>query len=251
VAEAAGTKRDHLAAIEKGETSPRPATLGRLAEVLGVTVPRICALADVLGLAPSLLDRTGGPADFGAIEAAVRWATLFRDAEPVLLSFMQPFSAGGRQLWNTPDAGAHREAAALWERLRPYTVAERRVIVQEGKAYQVWALCVRLCDESIEAAADDPVEALEHARLAELIAPLVDGSDAFRSRLSGYCAFHVSSAHCACGSLPASDEALQRAEMDWSAGAAGDPGERLAEARVLGLKASLPSGQGDRSSRSN
>ncbi len=127
----------------------------------------------------------------------------------------------------------------MWARLQPYSAAERRALVEEGVEYQVWGLSRLLCDVSIEAAADEPAEALEIARLAERIALLVAGSDALRYRLAGYCAFHVSSASRAGGSLPAADEDLRRAEVLWSAGAVGDPGERLAEARVLGLKASL------------
>lgn len=138
-----------------------------------------------------------------------------------------------------PDAEADRKAAVLWERLKPYSAAERRAIVQEGEDLQVWELSRLLCDESIEAAADDPAEALELARLAELIASLVAGGDAWRSRLSGYSGFHVSSALRVGGSLPGAGEALDRAEALWKAGAGSDPEERLAEARVLGLKASL------------
>src|SRR6185436_1739813 len=67
---------------------------------------------------------------------------------------------------------------------------------------------------------------------------------AFRARLTGYCAFHVSSALRVAGNLPAAEEALQRGEVHWNAGAAGDPAERLPEARVLGLKASLRREQG-------
>ncbi len=238
VAGEAGTKRSHLSAIEKGQAFPRPSTLGRLAETLEVTVPEIYALADLLGLAPELLDHTAEPAGLRALERVVRWAAIFRSAEPVLLPFTPPLAAGGRPS-HLQDAEADRQAAALWERLRPYSAAERRAIVQEDVGFQDWALCRFLCDESIEAAADDPAEALELAGLGELIAPFVAGSDAFRSRLTGYCAFHVSSALRAGGSLPAAAEDLQRAEALWSAGAAGDPEDRLAEARVLGLKASL------------
>jgi tetratricopeptide (TPR) repeat protein len=239
VALAAGIKRGRLSAIEKGEKAPRTATLSRLAEVLGVTVPEIHGLADLLSVAPELLDRTADPAALQALERVVRWASLLRSAEPALLPFPRHLSAGNARPWNTPDAEADWQAAELWARLRTYTPAERRAIVQEGEEFQVWALSRLLCDVSIEAAADEPAEALELARLAELTASLVAGSDAWRSRLSGHGAFHVSSAFRAGGSLPAANEALERAEMLWNAGAEGDPGERLAEARVLGLKASL------------
>jgi tetratricopeptide (TPR) repeat protein len=244
VAGEAGTKREHLSDIEKGETVPRLATLGRLAEVLGVTVPEIYALADLLSLAPELLDRTAELTGLRALKRAVRWATLFRAAEPALLPFTPALVARGGPS-HLPAAEADRRAAALWERLRPYSAAERRVIVQEDVEFQDWELCRLLCDESIEAAAAAPAEALELARLAELLAPLVAGSDASRSQLTGYCAFHVSSALRAGGSLPAAGEALQRAEARWRAGAAGDPGDRLPKARVLGLKASLRREQRD------
>lgn len=239
VARAARTKRDHLSSIEKGATIPRPATLGRLAKALGVTVGEIDALAGLIGLAPELLDRTAVPAGLQALKQIVRWAALLRFAAPVLFSFPRGVSEGGSPPRNTAEAEAIGQAAELWERLRPYSRAERRAIVQETEEFQVWALCRLLCDASLEAAAAEPAEALELVRLAELIASLVPGSDAWRSRLSGYCAFHASSALRAGGSLPAARGELDRAEKLWNAGAEGDPGERLAKARVLGLKASL------------
>jgi tetratricopeptide (TPR) repeat protein len=239
MARAAGTKRGYLSAIEKGAKLPRPATLGRLAEALGVTVREVDALAGLLGLAPEILDRTADPGALQALARVVRWAGFLRSAEAALLPFPRHLSAESTQPRNTPDAEADRQAAELWARLRPYTPAERRAIVQEAEEFQVWALSRLLCDVSIEAAADEPAAALELARLAELTASLVAGSDAWRSRLSGYGAFHVSSATRAGGSLPAAGEALERAETLWNAGAEGDPGERLAKARVLGLKASL------------
>jgi tetratricopeptide (TPR) repeat protein len=232
-------KRSRLSAFEKGKAVPPPATLGRLAEVLGVTVPEIHALADLLGVAPELLDRTADPAGHQAIGAAARWATLLRGAEPALLPFTLPLTICGAQPAQMLDAEADDEAAALWARLKPYSAAERRAIVQENEEFQVWGLSRLLCDESLEAASDDPAVALELARLAELVAALVPGSAAFRSRLAGYCAFHGSSALRVGGSLPAAGEDLQRAETLWSAGAAGDPEQRFPEARTLGLKASL------------
>ena len=238
VAREAGTKRDQLAAIEKGETTPRPATLFRLAEVLRVTVTEIYALADLLGFAPELLDRTAVPADLRALGTATRWVAFHRAAEPVLLPFTLPFAAGVGPS-QMPDSESDQEAAALWARLRPYSAAERRNIVQENQEFQSWALSRFLCDESIAAASDDPAVALELARLAELIGLLVPGSNAFRSLLVGYCVFHISSAHRAGGGLPAAEDELQRAEELWSSGSGSDPGKRLSEARVLGLKASL------------
>lgn len=236
VAAAAGIKPSQLSDYEKGKTVPRPATLGKIAETLDVTDLEICALADLLGLAPELLDRTAEPGFIRALEKVVRWATRLRSAEATLTpSVLSP----GSPHREPADAEADRQAAVLWERLRPYSASQRRAIVQEGEEFQVWALSTRLCDESIEAAADDPTEALELAQLAELIASLVAGPDAWRLRLQGYCAFHVSSTHRACGDLTKADETLDRAEKSWDASAGGDPEGRLAEARVLGLKASL------------
>jgi len=231
VARASGVPRSKLAAYERGTTAPRRATLEKIAMALDVTVPAIEALANLLSLTPELLGGRADPAGARALERAARLAArLSSTGAPVVPAVLER---------DTGRAEDEPRAAALWARLLPYSAAQRRAVIQESEEFHVWTLSRLLCDESLKAAAGDPAEALELARLAELIAALVPGRDAWRNRLRGFCVVHVASALCALGKLPESAEALQRADALWEAGAEADPGELLSTARVLGLKASV------------
>lgn len=212
-----GIKRADLAAYEKGDKEPRPDTLARLAAVYEVPLPNLLALADLLASAPGALDPSADPNGTRTAAQARRMSRL-TTVEALLTD-----PAGGTK---QPAAVDPRSPEALWERLRPYSPAERRAIVRETPAFQIWTLSRLLCVKSREA--DDPEEAAELARLAELIAPLVSGSDAWRSRLRGFCAFHVSRALEAGGQRQVAEEAERQAGDLWQAG--GDPGQRLDEA---------------------
>lgn len=123
-----------------------------------------------------------------------------------------------------PDAQDRDLTAPLWARLERYTTAQRRLLVEEGKEFQGWALCERAAAESAAAVPADPARALELAELALFIAERSPGEEAWRSRLQGYAWSHVSHARRACGDLPGAEEALALARTLWEAGASGDPG---------------------------
>jgi tetratricopeptide (TPR) repeat protein len=137
-------------------------------------------------------------------------------------------------------AVAEREVAQVhFPRLRAYPAAERAAIVRENQTFQTWALSELAAHESIEAAANDADEALAWADLAVLIAELAPGDELFRLRSQGYARAHRGNAIRVKGRLPDADEEFSRAKELWKAGAAGDPERLLAEARVLGMEASL------------
>jgi transcriptional regulator with XRE-family HTH domain len=137
----------------------------------------------------------------------------------------------------TPEE--EREAAlALWDRLRCRPPGYLEALVEEDEEYRTWALSERAAAESIEAAGDDPREAVRLAQLAGRIAELCPGSEAWRWRLEGYAGIHLASARRAAGNLPAARESRVRSKKLWEAGAAADPG-LLNEALVLGLEANL------------
>ncbi|HWM90550.1 MAG TPA: helix-turn-helix transcriptional regulator [Thermoanaerobaculia bacterium] len=142
-----------------------------------------------------------------------------------------------RGLAETLDFLERQSACVLWAELRTLSAAERRAAVSEVERFRSWALVELLCHESEDAAADDADEALELARLAEVVAGRVRESEAFLSRLQGYAAFHLGNALRVKGSLPDSDASFARALGLWKSGT--DPGKRLNEARVLDLEASL------------
>ncbi|HWM89495.1 MAG TPA: helix-turn-helix domain-containing protein [Thermoanaerobaculia bacterium] len=142
-----------------------------------------------------------------------------------------------RGLAETLDFLERQSARVLWAELRTISAAERRAAVSEVERFRSWGLAELLCHESEDAAADDADEALELARLAEVVAGRVRESEAFLSRLQGYAVFHLGNALRVKGSLPDSDASFERALHLWKSGA--DPGKRLSEARVLDLEASL------------
>src|SRR6185369_12768057 len=104
------------------------------------------------------------------------------------------------------------------------TPEERRLLVEESREFQSWALCERVAEESVARAANHPREALGLAELALAIAHRVPGSPAWRWRLAGFCRGHVSNAWHALEDLPAAEAELTRAWTLWKAGASGDSG---------------------------
>ncbi len=140
--------------------------------------------------------------------------------DTVLESLMQEDEAGGTR----PDGRDRELASPLWARLERRTATERRLLVEEGKEYQSWALCERVAEESAATVQVDPGKALELAELALLIAERSPGEEAWRSRLQGYAWAHVSHARRACGDLSGAEESLARARKLWEAGASGDAG---------------------------
>jgi tetratricopeptide (TPR) repeat protein len=131
-----------------------------------------------------------------------------------------------------------REAAALWTRLKGMTPAQRRLVVESAREFQLWSLAERLCHESEEAASDRADRALELARLACRVAELAPGGKAWRSRLEGYTLGFLANAQRVGGDLPTAEATFARAWKLWDAGAGSDQG-LLAEWRLLDREASL------------
>jgi len=139
---------------------------------------------------------------------------------------------------------ARRRAGELWQELQGMPPRQRRQAVEEEERYWTWGLAERLCFESERAAAHRADGALDLAGLALRIAELAPGgSEAWRSRLQGYAWAFVANARRVKGDLPGAEEAFQRSDRLWEAGAEGDPGV-LDASRVLDLKASLRRYQG-------
>jgi tetratricopeptide (TPR) repeat protein len=129
------------------------------------------------------------------------------------------------------------EGKVLAARLKPYSEAARRDLVDGAPDYQHWGLAVVLCRESEKAAAHDPREALKLAELALFVAERVPGPDAWRSRLQGWCTGFVANAERVGVGLPAAEATFSRAWSLWQAGQ--DEIGLLSEAYLLDLEASL------------
>jgi len=133
---------------------------------------------------------------------------------------------------------ARERAEVLWRRLRKHPPEERLLLVEDSIKFRAWALCERVAAASIEAAGDDPKEALQLAELAVRIAERCPGPEPWRWRLEGYARSHHANARKVSGDLPGAREAMARARKLWEAGAPADPG-LLNEARVLQIEANL------------
>ncbi|HVR98674.1 MAG TPA: helix-turn-helix transcriptional regulator, partial [Thermoanaerobaculia bacterium] len=210
---------------------------------------RLEHLISFLDLPPAVIDETlacleanrasarppdgGGDSSPGSrrrIEAAA--ARSGRMAADFVRSFLKTLTLEGEALT------ARQEADFLWSKLKRRKPAERRILVEDGKRFRTWALCEKVAAESIEAAGNDPREALELAELSLRIAERVPGEQAWRWRLEGYAGVHIANARRICGDLRGADQEIARAKNLWGAGAPGDPG-LLSEARVLWLEATL------------
>lgn len=133
---------------------------------------------------------------------------------------------------------ARRQAGELWQRMSTATWEERRDLIAVFPAFRSWALAERICEESVRAAAHDPAEALDLARLAVSIAERAPGDDAWRSRLLGFSWAHVANARRVANDFAGADEAFTRAWELWQVGRAAELG-LLPEWRLWDLGASL------------
>jgi transcriptional regulator with XRE-family HTH domain len=176
-------------------------------------------------------------------EAAAGLSASRRDLEAVVEkagSLARDFTRGLLTLLTIEGEGlqARQRAQVLWDRLKRHPADRRLLLVEDSRKFRTWALCERVAAESIEAAGEDPKEAVRLAQLALRIAELCPGPEAWRWRLEGYAGSHLANAHRASGNLPPARAALARAKKLWEAGAPADPG-LLNEALVLQIEATL------------
>lgn len=201
---------------ERGEEPVPREALERTADAAGI--PRY--LLDLLlrGLRSFLVAARGRPrADRVLSELlTVELFPLAGEAVDVILDPLEPEPS--------EVVGPVAEAEALWVIVERSSWPDRWRLVNEDRRFRSWRLCVRVGNESREAAANDPKEALELARLAVRIAELVPGCKEWRQRLQGLATGWLTNAHRACDDLRASEEALNQAKNLWAAGAPGDPG---------------------------
>jgi transcriptional regulator with XRE-family HTH domain len=135
-------------------------------------------------------------------------------------------------------AHAHDQADYLWRRLKRNPPEDRLLLVEEDRRYRKWGLVVLVVQESLDAAANRPKEALELAQLAMRTAELVTGAREWRWRLQGYAGAALINGYRVCSDLPAARKARARARQLWEDGEPGDPG-LLDEALLPWVEAAL------------
>ncbi len=138
----------------------------------------------------------------------------------------------------TPVPEDRLGAQTLWKRLQKYSPPFRETLIKESRDFQSWALCELLCIESEKQAAHDAPTAVHLAALALQIGELVVGEELWQCRLRGYATAFLGNALRVQGDLRGAEEAFDRSDELWCAGATCEV-TLLEEGRRLGLKATL------------
>lgn len=144
-----------------------------------------------------------------------------------------------------PEASQARldreRAEELWERLKEAPEKTREDVVRVAREFQRWALCERVCAESVTEASRDLQRSAALARLAQEIAERVPGPHGWRDRVRGYATAHVANILRVSGDLKGAEAAFVTAKHLWHAGS--DPKAVLDPGRLPDLEASLRRGQ--------
>jgi transcriptional regulator with XRE-family HTH domain len=234
-AELVGISPARLSLYRYGYTVPRPDTMARFAERVGLPLEWVEAVtADVMLL------RGRGAGEPGSESAAALAETLTRrlvgQLAPRLAALRSVAPVAAPPPPSLERAAADRaESAERWAEIEPLTAAERSTMVLEIPAFCSWALVELLCAKA--AAAEAPAEAVSLARLAVKLTRRVHANQGFRDRLMGYALLHLAQALRFANDLPRAREARARGLRLFEAGRAEDPG-LLDETIVRGLWAS-------------
>lgn len=247
LAEASGLSVSAISRYETGDMLPTSEALEEIALAAGLPFPMLDRVFLWIGTTRAAVASTANPGDLdrlieaAASQIAVGVADLTYSIAREVLADLPDLDAGP---WARPaappQAEDREEAQELAGFLDRYEMPTRRVLVEDCGRFQKWALCERLCAESLQAAARSPEEALDLAELALLAARRTRGGEMWCQRLQGYALAHLAKARQARGDLSGAREAMEQARQLWEAGAPGDPG-LLDESRMLELEAALGS----------
>jgi transcriptional regulator with XRE-family HTH domain len=244
LASASGVDRGAISAYEAGNNTPRPRTLQRLTDAVGLPYVYVERLLPRFREARQALAGADSPLETETTESLTEG--LDRGILDAVLPALAPYVTELETLIGdepVPAAADRRAAAGLWDALEKLSPGRRRLAVDGERRYWTWALAERLCQESERAAAHRADEAVELSRLALRVAELAPGSEDWRSRLLGWVWAFVANARRVQGDLPGAEEGFLRSDRLLEASAAAGPGV-LDATRPLDLKASLRRYQG-------
>lgn len=233
VAQDVGVHRSLIGHFEQGRAAPSREQLERMAKADGIT----------LGEAEQLR----------ALYEGFRGTRVsrVRQAEDLLERLSRSVRAHAEAVYHRilrlplppaePRPEDRERAEVLWSRLKGFPAEIRLEIVRAAKDFQSWALCERVCAESVVEASRQVAQAVGLARLAEEIAERAPGPEEWRNRLRGYAGAHAANALRVQGDLKASEAMFDRAREQWHRGS--DPAALLDPGRLPDLEASLRRGQ--------
>ncbi|HEV7672782.1 MAG TPA: helix-turn-helix domain-containing protein [Thermoanaerobaculia bacterium] len=236
LAERASMYPSQISDYERGEVTPEPAQLERIA--VGARRP-LRFLESVVQADRELAGREGG--NFGPDLLPEFGPELGPEAGRRAAAAMAPALSGLRGATAEPaePCAEDRPAGlALWRRLEPRSADERRLLVETLPSFRSWPLVEILCDVSENEASAAAREALDLARLAVQVAERVPGGEGWRERVAGYAGVFLANAIRVANQPLSAELTLRRAREQFDRGAADDPG-LLSEVRVLDREASL------------
>jgi transcriptional regulator with XRE-family HTH domain len=232
VAEDIGVARSLVAQFEHGEVVPgceHLAAMARSARLILADAEKILPLCESLRRTRS---RPGG----SARKVLDRLQAELRDHLEAAYERLLTLPLPGSQ----PQPADRHKAAEQLARLETLSADLRLVVVEIAPEFHTWALCERVCQASLDAAAEDVEAAAAWARLAEEIAARVRGTKEWRDRLQGYALGHIANVLRASGELAAAEETFEEARRLWCAGA--DPEGLLDPRRWVAFESPLSPG---------
>ncbi len=219
-AEATGIAASQISDYEQGYRVLPRKHLERMADAVGFPRPLLGPLLQVLRFFRLAIQ---GRMGVGRLLQASIFSSKLLALSDEVTELIAPEDVSPAAL--TPPRPEDRlEAEALWRRLEARTPAQRLAVIEELPEARTWALVERIAAASIEAAGNEPRDALRLASLAVQVAELMPGTPEERSRALGYALAHLANAERVCGDLPTAGRTLSRARLLWEQGAPGDSG---------------------------
>lgn len=226
---AVGVEQALISRYESGQQAPPEEVVKRMARVTGIPWPLVMYLRRVYSAIFRLSQRQGMMSDFAAGTLEELLDRMLVALAPYLAEMTSNLASG------QPPEQMRHDAAKVWANLKDLPMGRRRRMLELSvDTAKSWAMAERLCEASLEALASDPEDALGLADLALGIARQVEGEEAWRSRLKGYCWAHVAHARRAVKDAAGAKVAAARAWELWDEGSFSDGG-LLSAARMFEL----------------
>jgi tetratricopeptide (TPR) repeat protein/transcriptional regulator with XRE-family HTH domain len=223
--ESTGVSPKLIALYESGDRQPSPDTLERLARGDDLTIRE----------GEEIL-RFAGTLSRPRRRAGLRVEVLLDDLRFLVARVYQRLLRLPLPL-RVPRPEDLQDAEPLWAVLKDLPENQQKAVVSAGTGLQTWALVVKIGEESVCQTSRDLPRAASLARLAQHIADLVPGPEAWRNRvrgLAGGYGFNISRVP---GDFAQARAGRERARQLWDSGS--DPYGVLDPGRLLELEASL------------